>query len=168
MYSVALNREEEEYRKYNGYELFVDNGFRGKVAYAYDHKRDSRLIVGDPPETKYDVQRRVAQLQFGLERVFYDDIYIWDSEDRNNRRRLRVKFLNGENEFKCREGIIVSKNGGNVIPYVRNITLPTTVVTEYWDSIRGRWMSGRMMDVRDLVFDFREGKNFLAEVSDDD
>ncbi|MBE5732541.1 MAG: hypothetical protein E7353_05815 [Clostridiales bacterium] len=168
MFSIALNRKEEENQKYGGYELVVDNGYRGRVAYAYDHKRESRLIIGEPPETKYDVQRRIAQAQFGLERVFYDDIYIWDSEDRNSRRRLRVKFLNCENEFKCREGIIVSKNGGNVIPYVRNITSSATVVTEYWDPMLGRWMSGRMMDVSSLVFDFREGKNFLAEVSDDD
>ena len=166
MYSAMLTRAESENRKDNGLKVAS-----GRVSYVNTPNGKHQLALGEPPETTGTkcIEREVAEKHFRLERVFYDDIYFWDSEDKATRRRLRVKRATSPGKMSIREGILVTKNGV-VTPFIENTTASSSLVeVEYWNPRTNRWSGEReMKSVQSLYFDFKEGKSFTAEVSDDD
>lgn len=180
MFSCVLKKEDMRNKKDDGVSVTIKDGIKthtGVVSYVYEEGSrygGVHLAVGKPPQDGKDIRRLVAEKHFRLEQVFLDDIYIFDSENKRTRRRVQVRLKPGQGcdsvRFQIEEGIKVTKNGV-VTPFVKNITRGSNdvkVQTQYWDNARGVWADASQKYISELYFDFREGKSFEAELSDDD
>ena len=127
-----------------------------------------RLVVGE----KGSSQRRVAKEAFALKEVFGDEIHI---REKTTGRRVRVRkqgdaytIISKSYPLKFQEGIVVSKNG-TIKPFIKNTSPDNPVIISYWNERRKGWESTEYnRKLQDLEFYFKEGKNFKADVSDDD
>ena len=166
MYSAVITKQDCLNKKDKG-KMFES----GAVSYVESNRWDSpRLVVG----TKDSAARRVAKEAFGVEEVFSDEIHI---REKSTGKRVEVmltpeqqRLLSNQREINItfEEGIIVSKNG-TIRPFVKNVTPNYDVYISYWNERKKGWESlQKQCQMQDLEFYFKDGKNFKAQISDDD
>ena len=129
---------------------------------------ETRLVVG----AKNSTQRDAVKEAFALNEVFSDEIHI---REKLTGMRVRVRLRQDGQTVKptkkvlCfEEGIIVSKNG-TIRPFIKNTTPNYDVYISYWNERKKGWESlEKQCRMQDLEFYFKDGKNFKAQISDDD
>lgn len=166
MFSAVITHKECKARKDEGKK--VGSSTIAYVEHNNGYSIENRLVIGgiDSP------QRCAVKEAFALAEVFSDEIHI---REKSTGKRVRVRLktdpyavVKSKAPLKFEEGIIVSKNG-TIKPFIKNTSTDCDVLVSYWDERNGVWeRKEKAAKLSYLEFYFKDGKNFKAQISDDD